>query len=181
MMRVHLACYDLIKPEPWLNIDIQKVTEATNFIQWDLKQGLPPECKDVSFFYSSHWLEHLTRQESLKHLRECFDVMVSGGIIRHCIPDFFKLVSKYIEKDWGFFSHCLSLPESSQLMSILNYSLYQRDDGVTAEHVQMWDSDWAVYTLELIGFKDCKRVECDPEIDYGFRAPYSFFVQGIKP
>lgn len=179
-MKVHLGCYDLIKPG-WLNIDIQQVhAESPEFMKWDLRNGLPDVVQDLTMSYSSHFMEHILWGDAVKLLRDLYNRTVVGGKTRHCIPDFEKLVTKYLAKDWDFFSHCLSIAPNHQLMEIIGYSIYQRDDGVNAEHVCMYDSEYAIFTLEQAGFKNCKRVEFNPELDYGFRVPYSFFVEGTR-
>lgn len=178
-MKLHLGCYNLIK-EGWLNLDIQKPVNHPDLMQWDLRNGLPDKCKNVSLVYHSHFLEHLLWKDGLKLLRECHERMVPGGVMRMCLPDFRNLVRRYLDRDWNFFSHCASVAPHGQLMEIINYSLYQRDDGINAEHLTMYDAEYAIFTLEQAGFKNCREVPCDNSIDYEFRSPYSFFVVGEK-
>lgn len=179
-MKLHLGCFDLIK-SGWLNLDIQQVRpDSDEFVKWDLRNGLPPQAKELTCSYSSHLLEHLLWPDTIKLLQQLLEVTVPGGKTRHCIPDFKKLVTKYLQRDFGFFAHCASVMPNNQLLEVINYSLYQRDDGVNAEHLTMFDQEYAIFTLAKAGWKDCKGVEFDPEIDYGFRMPYSFLVEGTK-
>ena len=47
--------------------------------------------------YSSHTLEHLTRQDGRKLLAQCHRVLCKGGIIRLVVPDLRAIVDEYIE------------------------------------------------------------------------------------
>lgn len=50
----------------------------------------------VDHVYSSHLVEHLTRDEARHVLRECHRILRSGGIVRIVVPDFGALVSAYL-------------------------------------------------------------------------------------
>lgn len=177
-MKLHLGSGSIIK-EGWLNID-QKELINPHYLQWDLKKGLPFQCKDITYTYSSHFIEHLIWKDAIQLLKECREKMIEGSVMRVCLPNFKNLVIKYLEKDWNFFTHCLHVAPNRQLMQIINYAIYQRDDGINAEHVCMYDSEYAIFTLEVAGFRKCKEVEFNKEIDCESRRPYSFFVEGIK-
>jgi predicted SAM-dependent methyltransferase len=46
--------------------------------------------------YSSHFIEHIPRNEILNFLVECRRVLKPGGLIRLVLPDFEKIVREYI-------------------------------------------------------------------------------------
>lgn len=178
-MKINLGSNSITK-NGWINIDILPLSKDFNFIQWDLRQGLPPICKDIVYSYSSHFLEHLLWTDSIKLLKDVYKNTKVGGITRHCIPDFRTLVSKYLARDWKFFEHCLAEAPNRQLLEIINFSLYQRDSNGIAEHMTMFDAEYGIFTLKQAGFSNCREVEFDPSIDHPSRAPYSFFIEGTK-
>jgi len=71
--------------------------------RWDIRRGLPFKDSSVDFIYTSHFLEHITRQEALKILRECFRVLKPRGRIRVVVPDLEIFARKYLGKDTMFF------------------------------------------------------------------------------
>lgn len=53
----------------------------------DLAKGLPYTDHTVPAVFSSHFFEHIRRDEALSLLRECRRVLKPNGIIRICVPD----------------------------------------------------------------------------------------------
>lgn len=176
-MRVNLGSGDQFI-EGFINIDERDLVHPS-YCQWNLKNGLPPHLKDIEIVTSSHFFEHLMWHDALKLMKECREKMVEGGIFNMCLPDFRLLVTKYLERDWQFFSHTLCYAPDHQLMQLMNFSLYQYTDGV-AEHKQMYDAEYAIFTLQEAGFKDCKEVPFNPEYNLANRVPYSIHISGIK-
>ena len=100
---------------PWINIDNHYATFAmdcpnrkqleleSNYINVDLKKGIPFDDNSIDGILASHFLEHLDAQEALSLLKECHRVLKSNGIIRVSIPDavkFYYLIKNDC-KDWG--------------------------------------------------------------------------------
>ena len=52
-MKLHLGCSRDIR-DNWINIDAMKYTNASNFIQWDISKGLPPQLDEIDEVYSCH-------------------------------------------------------------------------------------------------------------------------------
>ena len=65
----------------------------------DLRKKFPWADNDVDFIYSSHTLEHLTRQEGHLFIQECFRVLKPGGIVRIVVPDLSVIVAQYSRGD----------------------------------------------------------------------------------
>jgi len=53
----------------------------------DLTRPFPWPEESVDVVYSSHTLEHPSKEEGLKFLKECHRVLRRGGIIRILVPD----------------------------------------------------------------------------------------------
>lgn len=62
--------------------------KISNFdlVHHDLRYGLPYADNSIPNVYSSHFFEHLHREESLTLLKECRRVLKPGGRIRICVP-----------------------------------------------------------------------------------------------
>jgi SAM-dependent methyltransferase len=61
----------------------------------DLRKDFPWKDNSVDIIYSSHTLEHFSKQEGLFFLKECYRVLKSEGIIRILVPDLKCLVNRY--------------------------------------------------------------------------------------
>lgn len=65
-------------------------------IQWANATALPlPDCS-TDVLYSSHMLEHLTREAAALFLQEAHRVLKVGGIIRLSVPDLRVLAEEYL-------------------------------------------------------------------------------------
>jgi predicted SAM-dependent methyltransferase len=97
---------------PWLRpllaglhlipVDTAKIPWPRNIRYRDVRRGLPYPEGAVAAVYSSHMIEHLSREEALRFLNECRRVLRGGGIIRLVTPDLEILARRYVaEKDRG--------------------------------------------------------------------------------
>lgn len=114
------------------------------FIFHDLKYGIPLKDESVTYIYSSHFLEHLSKEDCYSLLSEAYRVLKREGIIRISVPDLgyaLELYPKYPEKmlDKYFFSH--------------------ESEGYYARHRYMYDYKMLYRILKGLGFKKIKR--CD--------------------
>ncbi len=76
-----------------VNTFIDKIKSA-DIIHFDLKYGLPFADATVPNIYTSHFLEHLTRENCVSTLRECQRIMKPGGLLRVCVPSLHEEVEK---------------------------------------------------------------------------------------
>lgn len=128
LLKLNLGC-GLATQEGWVNIDsscnarlakyprlrrflgklkilpgrLLEVPWPKNITSLDVRRGLPYPNSSVMYIYSSHLLEHLSRAEARKLLKECYRVLVSGGVIRIIVPDLRTCVGKYTDsfQKWG--------------------------------------------------------------------------------
>jgi hypothetical protein len=63
----------------------------------DLRRPLPWTDASVEAIYSSHTLEHLSREEGRAFLAECYRVLTEGGLIRLVVPDVRVIVDDYLD------------------------------------------------------------------------------------
>ena len=155
-------------------------------IKHDLLYGLPPQCKDADMFTSCHFFEHLTADQSIKLIKECYEYLKPGGVFRLVVPDFRLLVTKYLENDWQHWDLIdisrISRLETISIIDIVSDGVYQPDPELRNTHKSIWDLHKALKVLEYAGFGQCKQVPYDFNIDppTELRRRYSIVIQGIK-
>ena len=93
-----MAC-GKIRFQEWVNIDQDAASEAVD-VTWDLRQPLPLPDQCAEFVFHEHFLEHLTVQQGLALLRECYRLLMTGGVLRVAMPDLTECVRQYWENDW---------------------------------------------------------------------------------
>ena len=107
MEKLHLGCANQIF-DGWVNVDYSLGARVANTpllgslveklgvfsVQWDkriflhnLVEEFPWKENEIKVVYSSHTLEHMTREDGARFLSECYRVLEPGGIIRIVVPD----------------------------------------------------------------------------------------------
>jgi len=97
-LSLHLGC-GLTRFEEWLNIDRFNVTGVTDIV-WDLRNGIPVPDSSCRFIYSEHLLEHLSVNDGVALLRECYRVLCLGGVVRIAMPSLEEVVDIYVKDSW---------------------------------------------------------------------------------
>jgi predicted SAM-dependent methyltransferase len=93
MNRLNLGCGSNFHSE-WRNIDF--ISHSTSVIQHDLRKGIPYEDDFFDVVYHSHILEHFTKDEALRFIKECYRVLIPGGTIRVAVPDLEAICKEYL-------------------------------------------------------------------------------------
>jgi predicted SAM-dependent methyltransferase len=83
----------------WTNLDLD--AESSADIMWDVREGLPFPNDSCAFIYSEHFLEHLSVQEGVRFLTECYRALQKGGVARIAMPSAQELIRHYHENDWS--------------------------------------------------------------------------------
>lgn len=128
-LKVNLGCFTTMFHYGWINIDILPLADFAKdnwykFHQADIRNGLPFLDNTVDLIYSSHTLEHLTREEGKKVLIECMRIMKPGAVMRVILPDAELLNNKYRDKTLGDLDEIndgceLAKSQSDKLWSVL--------------------------------------------------------------
>jgi predicted SAM-dependent methyltransferase len=71
------------KEKDFIGVDVR---DCGQDIIWDVREGIPLPDGSVDKIWTSHFLEHLTDQESKDFLRECYRVLYVGGLMQHLVP-----------------------------------------------------------------------------------------------
>lgn len=168
--------------QDWINIDQLDIVDP-NYMKWDLRKGLPPQINNVSQISLSHVNEHLSIEDNIKLMRDCFTKLVPGGSLFIELPDFVSVIKAYLVKDWTYFHHpaIMHFCRGFNIASLLDYALHQRVDGVP-EHITFLDAEYMEYILHEAGFKTVHHTKYCPGISNPdpLRIKYSIYLEAIK-
>lgn len=98
--KLHLGCGSVNFPG-WINIDLDSPTAD---LLLDLTQPLPFEDSSISHIFNEHFIEHVTREQAVTFLKECFRVLTPDGAIRITTPNLRFLAHSYFSNninEWG--------------------------------------------------------------------------------
>lgn len=130
----------------------QKV-KTVRFIHHDIRFGLPFRDESVPHVFSSHFLEHLEREEARKLLKDCYRVMKKGGIIRIVVPSLDEAADSL---RLAYENYKLGNTESIQkFVTDRNPGFLDRFSG----HKWMYNFTELKNMMEEAGFREVK--ECD--------------------
>ena len=131
------------------------------FIQ-DLTKPFSWQDNSVDVIYSSHTLEHLTRDDGLHFLRECYRVLSPRGVIRIVVPNLAQLVADY---KVGI----IAADEFVEIMGVLYEKNTNPIKNLLAPMIQyphrcMYDTPALVRIMTELGFAVSGREPFDSEI-----------------
>ena len=141
------------------------------FVHHDLVYGIPLADNMVDYIYSSHFLEHLSRQDGVSLAEEMFRVIKPGGIVRISVPDLAYAVSLY---EQGYKEKML-----------ISYFFVEDDDSYFARHKYMYDFNMLSEMLIGAGFVNVRRCKVregrTPDLDALDNRPEdSLFVEAER-
>ena len=204
-MRLNLGCGSQL-PEGWINVDYAlgaRIARVPLFrsvnrklrlfrMEWDdsiflhdLTRPFPWADNSVRAVYSSHTLEHMTKEQGRRFLEQCYRVLEPGGVIRIVVPDLSCAVKRYLDGSLpaeNFVEHLGVLfiesgsPWKNRLAPFIQYP-----------HKCMYDTPALVRCLAAVGFEAAGRDPFDSAIeDIGAiemesRTRDAVIVEGIKP
>jgi len=114
-LKLHLGC-GTRTPAAWQNVDaalgarlakiapLRPLLRATGAfrLDWsdgivvhDLRRPFPWPDASADAIYSSHTLEHLSKEDGECFLRECARVLAPGGVVRIVVPDLAAILAEY--------------------------------------------------------------------------------------
>lgn len=113
------------------------------FLYHDLALSLPLHDNTIDFIYSSHFFEHLFKDDAANLLKACAQGLKPGGMIRISIPDLAYAVSLY------------GLGKKTEMLE--DYFFVAGKSSYLARHKYMYDFDLIKTALEQAGFSNVKR------------------------
>jgi predicted SAM-dependent methyltransferase len=96
--KLHLGCGSHLL-QGWANIN----PDIPGAVDCDLRYPLPIPDGSIDFIYSQHFIEHLARDDGVRHLRDCHRVLRAGGVLRLSTPNLRYLAETYLAgnvKEW---------------------------------------------------------------------------------
>lgn len=205
MLNLNLGCGPQVV-EGWVNVDyaigarlaaipvLKPALRRLKFfrVDWDpkihihdLTRPLPWDDETVDACYTSHTVEHMSREQGGFLVRQAFRVLKPGGVLRVVVPDLQAIVSKY---------HSGKIP-ADLFVEALGV-LYGADKKglrrmlapvVEFPHKCMYDTQAMIRLLQGAGFIAQKREAFDSDIDdirmieIESRTIEAVIVEGKKP
>ncbi len=118
----------------------------------DLRKRFPWPSGSIDIIYTSHTLEHFSRQAGYQFLQECHRVLKPHGILRIVVPDLAPLVEHYIH----------GTIRADQFLDRLEVGYEKSADGLLmksiapflrAPHKCMYDTPTLIAILGELGFE----------------------------
>lgn len=150
-IKLHLACGPNIV-KGWQNIDILDSPEVQKH---DLKRPLPYESNTVNSIFHEHFIEHLTKEEAEKFLKECYRVLKPGSAMRIGWPDLAKLIRAYILKTKKYRDYVVPHLESHRWGN--DWDEILSDCIFGWEHRYAYTDKHLTKTLESVGFQHVSK------------------------
>lgn len=163
----------------WVNVDLARGSQVD--IVWDLRKSLPFASASCSAVFSEHVIEHLSKEDGEKLLRECFRILQPKGVLRLSTPDAGKFLRSY-DGDGEFLHH----PEFSQAIEtpLDRINQMMREYG---QHLWVYDIASLQMLLQRIGFQSITEKSFGnsvyPQmqgIDSADRAFESLYIEAVK-
>ena len=129
----------------------------------NLDKTFPWPDSSVDAVYSSHTLEHFSREDGRRFLTECHRVLRKGGIIRIVVPDLHHDVVEYLE---GRTRADDFIEKLGVLYDISNNTLKNKlAPFIQFPHKCMYDSQRLSEILNDLGIDTRNRAAFDSDID----------------
>ncbi|MBW4626554.1 MAG: methyltransferase domain-containing protein [Brasilonema octagenarum HA4186-MV1] len=93
MKKLNFGCGDRYSSQ-WINIDFH--SQDKNVIKYNLLKPLPFPDNSLDVVYSSHVIEHFSKEEGERIIEECFRILKPHGILRIVVPDLEQTCSEYL-------------------------------------------------------------------------------------
>jgi predicted SAM-dependent methyltransferase len=159
--------------------------KKNKIIYADVTKKIPLKSSSAECIYTSHMIEHLSRNGVSNFLKEVLRVLEPKGVLRIAAPDLRIIVDSYLNKENAddFMEQMLVEPMpigTFRKKLVLFFSGYRH-------HQWMYDGKSLCLLLETFGFKKikiCKPGETQIKNYQGLnlfeRAENSVYVEGIK-
>lgn len=140
-IKLHLGCFKK-KIHGFINVDIRGDVEPDVVDDVSKLERFKPDSVDL--IYTSHVLEHFTREDSIKAMKRWHEVIKPNGTIRISVPDLEACFEHYI---------------CHKKLDLLKCLLYGSQKHPYDFHYTGWDFTTLKRDLESVGFKDVRRYD----------------------
>ncbi len=164
--RMHIGCGNVIL-EGWLNVLYERRQEYGRlksmgkgwFLNYDLLGPWPVKDNSLTFVASSHMIEHLDLNDGLMLVKQAYQALKNGGVIRLSCPDMEIYARHYLARDEDFFNHPLIREWCTFKAAETHGQIFMAkayDSG--GAHKWFYDYESLKNILERAGFVQVKKV-----------------------
>lgn len=157
----------------WTTLDLSDGSD----LNWDLTVGLPFPDSTLAEIYTSHTLEHFSRDQIVKLLQECYRCLQNNGSIRVCVPDASIYINAYTESPDKF--KPIDVFEPAYVIDTpidyINYTAY-----MCGHHHHMFDKENLINLLRKAGFGNASISNYDERYDIAIRDWESIYAVAVK-
>jgi len=188
MKILNLGCGAVRPGDPWINIDFgDHHAPAHNFINYDLRRGIPFPDNSADGIFSSHFFEHLDANEARIMMERIYHVLKPGGIVCTGVPNASYFRKVYAEDNRANSMRLFGepIPDGDPVPTNLRRALYFHEHRQTFTE----DSLWCLYavsgfdpnTIKLCSMGhtlgDVIRVNFSAIVN---RIPFTLFMEASK-
>jgi predicted SAM-dependent methyltransferase len=157
----------------WTTIDFSGAD-----ISHDLRKGIPLPDNSVDRIYTSHVFEHISFNDLISFINECYRVLKREGELSVCVPNAGLYIRSYIAgQRFRSVEKCYTpaVVETGSLIDQVNYIAYM--DG---QHKYMFDDENLLNILRKAPFSQVYLRDFDIAIDLKSRDFESVYAKAIK-
>jgi SAM-dependent methyltransferase len=172
----------------FINIDILPLQDYARehdyeYMQHDIREGLPFDDMSVQYINASHLIEHLTVAEGAAFLTECHRVLMDNGTLCIGTPDLRLLVETYLHGDMHRFDDIqpafyTDASEAHKLwLMITSGPPEDIRNGRWEVHLTAYDKDALMTAMRDAGFNPTVRPYNET---YDMFPEVSMYIEGTK-
>jgi len=150
--------------------EYNKVVIENNMHWYDLARGVPFHDNSVDIVFTSHFLEHLDKDDGFIFLQNAYNSLKLGGILRLVIPDL---------------DTAIQMLNEGRIDEVQDLFFYTSKSYDYSAHKYNYNFKTLSHKLELIGFKNIVKLsykvgEC-PNLDFLDLYPdHSLYIEAYK-
>lgn len=141
---VHKVLYRLSGANRYYSLaEYCALLKTGEFLHHDLSYGIPLRDSSVDYVYSSHFIEHLFREDAVLLLKDAYRVLRATGVIRVAVPDLAFAMEMY--------------RTGNKEKMLADYFFVDDLGSYLARHKYMYDFELLEKLLRETGFTKIKR------------------------
>lgn len=159
--------------------------KKNKIIYSDVTKKIPLKNNSVECIYTSHMLEHLSRDEVVKFLKEVLRVLEPGGVLRVSVPDLKIIVNDYIKNENADEFMEKLLVQAPPINNVI--SKFKLFISGYRHHQWMYDGKSLTLLFKSCGFKFIKickpgetQIKNHDNLNLHERSEQSVYVEGKK-
>ncbi len=135
--------------------EYDRVIKQSGLLFFDLRNGAPFKDGSLDVIFTSHFLEHLRKEDGRRFLKDCYRALKNGGIMRIAVPD--------LDIAFGMY-------KDGKVEEMQDLFFYNSDGKDFHSHKYNYNFESLSGILEAAGFKKIEKKEYQkgdcPNIDF---------------